>query len=618
MLPSQLPAASGMFVAVDCETSGLHPDDGARVSVVSVAWTDEESRVRSFAWPFDQGILDKLEVVQGELSFEEDPNLDEAEWVALLDWLARQRLIFHNAPFDLRMLRAGTRKFQGRDLERWLYWDTALVVKLLDPISSGGLKETAERWGLQGGGERDKQEVLKEYLRKQRKRLGPGLGDRYDLVPWSIMEPYARVDAVLTILLFEHQVERVSLGEARTFDVLHDLDVCRALYRMEIRGVNYDVAASLHAAGIIDRAAKAIEKQLPFRATTPAAKEYFFKVRGVPAYKRTPTGAPVLDDEVTYRLQRDGVMWAEEWALYTKLQKASSMWYRGYPASCGPDSKLRATYKQTRVKSGRFSVERVQLHAIPKEDKALDLPGVPSVRALIRPDCGYEMWNLDLSQAELRVAAKMCGCEAMLEMLEGGADLHGVTTREVFGIGPDHPDFKVKRDVAKRLTFGSIFQIGPKTFQATLAKAARIEWPLSQCEQAVHGWRHLYPEFSQAYYWSDRFATTNGWVWVMEGTQWARRSHFGPLDYSNTAWSRRVQGSLALFNGIWLIETERKAPGALVMNVHDSQVLHLPEDGAERVAHTVAEHGAELATKLFDVTMKVDVNRWAYGEEIAA
>lgn len=619
MLPSQLPATTGLFVAVDTETSGLHPDDGARVSVVSVAWTDEEGRVRSFAYPFDQGVRDKIEIVQGELSFEVDPNLPESEWVALLDWLSRQRLVFHNAKFDLSMLAAGTREFAGRDLERWLYWDTSLVVKLLDPISSGGLKETADRWKLQGGGERDKQDVLKEYLAKQRKRLGPGLGGRYDLVPWEIMEPYARVDAVLTILLFEHQVERVAMGEARHFDLLHDLDVCRALYRMEQRGVNFDAAASLRAAAVIDRAANEIEKALPFRATTPAAKEYFFNTKGIKPYKTTNTGQPQLDDEVVYRMQRDGVMWAEEWALYVKLQKASSMWYRGYPAACGPDGRLRASYKQTRVKSGRFSVERVQLHAIPKEDKSVHLEGVPSVRALIRPDRGYQMWNLDLSQAELRVAAKYCGCQLMLDMLDGGADFHGITTTEVFHIEPDHPEWKVKRDVAKRLSFGSIFQIGPRTFQATLAKQARLEWPLAQCEKAVKAWRNLYPEFSRAYYASDRFATTNGWVWLMEGTPWQRRSYFGHLDYSNTAWSRRVQGSLALFNGIWLVETERKAPGALVMNVHDSQVLHLPEEDAEQVAYAVAQHGAELATKLFDVGMKVDVNRWAYGEkEIAA
>ena len=103
-------------VALDTETSGLHPDDGARVSVVVLGWRDSSGETVSRALPFDQGIRDKVPGRTPELFA--DPNLGSAEWSELLVWLGRQRLVFHNAKFDLHLMRAGTRQFGGRDLPR--------------------------------------------------------------------------------------------------------------------------------------------------------------------------------------------------------------------------------------------------------------------------------------------------------------------------------------------------------------------------------------------------------------------------------------------------------------------------------------------------------------------
>src|SRR5688572_8915573 len=130
-------------VAVDTETSGLHPDDGARVSVVSIGWIDPETdEANCRAFPFDQGRRDKQ--AQGVLDLWGDPNLGRTEWVALLAWLAQRPLIFHNAPFDLRMLEAGTRHFTGRDLRSQLMWGTSICQKELDPLELTGLGPSAE------------------------------------------------------------------------------------------------------------------------------------------------------------------------------------------------------------------------------------------------------------------------------------------------------------------------------------------------------------------------------------------------------------------------------------------------------------------------------------------
>jgi DNA polymerase I-like protein with 3'-5' exonuclease and polymerase domains len=77
-----------------------------------------------------------------------------------------------------------------------------------------------------------------------------------------------------------------------------------------------------------------------------------------------------------------------------------------------------------------------------------------------------------------------------------------------------------------------------------------------------------------------------------------------------------VQGSLAEFNKIWLHQTEHwlhelDAPEALVLNVHDSVVLELPDNTkGEAIAHEIAKRGGELATHIFKIDMHIDISPW--------
>ena len=630
MLPSQLPDLPAWVpVAVDTETSGLHPDDSVMpigmpaghcsVAAASIAWVEPGTgEVVGYAFPFDQGIRDKLP--QADLfQMLDDPNLPESEWVALLDWLEGRPLVFHNAKFDLLHITRGTRHWPGRDLSEWYVWDTGLAAHIIWPRHRTALKPTAERLGIAGGNEAEEQRTLKAWIKSA--KLGKGIGTkdnpRYDLVEWEVMEPYARVDAELTIALYHFERAALDFGEGRPDWVDREIDLSRALYDMETRGVGFDRNGCLQQASKIAARIDRIKAQLPFNPTVNGAKAYYFRELGYEPIKTTDKGAPQLDDEVRRILLDRGAPWVAEYDELVSLEKALSMWYRGWPERIGDDGRLRCTFRQAYVRSGRLSVERIQLQAVPKDDKTID--GIVGLREFFIPREGHVLWNLDLSQAELRVASKFANCVRMLEMLEGGADLHGITTEQIFGIDKSHPDWKFKRDIAKRLTFGGIFQIGPKTFQATLSKLAGIDWPLDDCKSAVYSWRDLYPEFGWAYNRYDKMAADYGYVRVIGD----ERSYFGERDWSNTGWSRMVQGSLAKFLKLWLPVVNRQAPGALVLTVHDSTVLELPalrveelvpggEDGAlvDPVALEVAERGSDMATEMFGIRMPIDVGVW--------
>jgi len=367
----------------------------------------------------------------------------------------------------------------------------------------------------------------------------------------------------------------------------------------------------------LEHRADELERKMPFRCNINDAKRYFFDELGLVPDRKTDKGAPSLDEEQVRRWSKTGpgqVKWAAEYALVSKARRAVSMWYRGYPEKLGLDGRLRCSYKQGTVKSGRMSVERIQLQAMPKSDKALE--GIPEVRSLLRAAPGKQLLSLDLHQAELKVAAEYAQCKRMLELLAAGEDLHGITCEQVLKVKRDDVDFKLKRDIAKRLTFGAIFMIGGKTFQETLSKLADIQLPLRECEQLVADWRQLYPEFEVAYKKAMRKMETRGWVRVLPNTPYESQSWLGPRDYAKTGWNRVVQGSLAEFLKLWLIEIEANWPGQMVLTVHDSVVLEVPDTKAGRqVADEIAGLGGAMATDLLmrpdsGVRMTVDVDRW--------
>lgn len=614
-LPDSVP-----WVTVDTETSGLHPDDGARVACAALTWPEQrdpdtdygEFDLRTLTLPFDQGVRDKIAVTQLRLEddAQDDPNLTEADWKRMLEWLVEQPLVMHNAKFDCILTRAGTRHWPGVDLSRAVVWDTMLAQGEIEPTEPRGLDAVTRRLGL---GTQGKQgvEAIKGWLKAN--KFPP---TRYDLAPWDIVRQYVGTDTELTADLYIWQqgwLKENPDGEWVNGRIERELRLLRALYAMEVRGVGYDAAASEQAARQLEETMARLRLGFPF---DPDVKKqvagYFVGTMKLEPERRTEKkGDPQIDEEQLREWIKEGVIHARELDDYNKCKRAVSMWYRGYAEKMGVDGRLRTTFRQGHVKSGRMSVERVQLQAMPKRDKFNRdvFADLPQPRNLLVPKEDYAIWTLDLSQAELRVASRYAGCKNMLRQLADGEDIHSNTCMETLDGDPDADDWKELRDIAKRLTFGGIFQIGGEKFQATLAKLADIHWPLAQCEEAVRRWRQLYPEFGQMYYKSMRMADRQKWVPLLKGTPFEYRSWFGERDYPQSAWNRVVQGSLAEGFKQLLIGVEENWPGYLILTVHDSTYLECPIDEGDRIAAEVAEWAAELMTGLFHIDMKMDIDR---------
>jgi DNA polymerase I-like protein with 3'-5' exonuclease and polymerase domains len=591
----------------------LHPDppEHARVACVALAHVDDSGKVWSIGLPFDQGQRDKIAFAQGSLDVfgfgTDDPNLPREDWEYLLDWLVDRPIVMHNAKYDLAMMRVGTRHWPGRDYIDQKFWDTMQVQVILDPKEDKGLDSTMQRLGLGG---KQGLDALKGWLKSE-----GHAPNRYDLPPWEIVRPYVTTDAEDTARLYRHQVARLRpvdgiLATEELQRAARAFDLTRALYGMEKRGMPYDADESVKAGDILLSQAARIEATMPFLCQPKQSHAYFFGKLGLePLSRSEKTGKARMDEVQVRKWVADDVPFAAEFAEVTKKRRAVSMWYHGYVEKIGHDGRLRTMFRQGHVKSGRMSVERVQLQAIPKADKNIE--GVPGVRQFIySPDPAKGLWNLDLAQAELRVASKYSQCELMLSMLAQGVDFHSETTIDVIKATPDQPDWKEQRDIGKRVNFSAIFQIGPAHLQEIVDKMTGKLLPMGRCEQIIRDWRRKYPEFQREYYSSMRRAEAIGRVTLLPGTRYEVESYFGPRDYANTAWNRRVQGSLAEAFGIWLGEIEKRWPGQMILTVHDSVVLECLLDEGDQIAKEIADFGAPFMSELFDIEMGVDIDRW--------
>ena len=667
-LPSWLP------VAVDTETNGLYADDGARVSIVSIGWIDPAvvtgeytdlvqavktgQGVHSMAFPFSQGIWTgrhgfkdgtKLDLFSGE---EDNPNLGEDEWYDLLWWLMQRRFqIYQNGKFDLEKLRyapIGWKGCDGFDFDHQWYWDTQVANFELWPGESTSLKPSAARlWGIDSTKEA---EAIKPHLKSKD-------NPRFDLVPWEVIGPYAAKDAELTIRLYYQQMARLGLLDPDWSGVQEGLlrqcrkqiAVAKNLYRMERAGIPFDVQGSLDAAAALEDRRRELDADLPFKPTPPQAKAYFFgdgvqttnlygrqfKSLGIPAYSHTKTG-PQFTEQVVTRIINDFAdeeagRVAKTWAKRNKLKTANTMWYLPYAHGTAPDGRLRTCFRQvTRgrgeqaggTRSGRFSVERINLQAIPHDYKLRlldeDWP-VLTPRELIAQAAerieGWRLWEFDLAQAELRLAAAWANCDRMLDAFDAGRDLHGETASELFNVSPGDSDWKFYRQVGKRGNFTLCFGAGGETFVNMVAKETGRLMSIDEGQVLVEKWNRLYPEFRRTIdVWSN-FAERNHFVPLasQEGFGTGRHRRFERFEDTHKAFNQLVQGSLGEFAKDWNLETERvcteRGIGGRVDNVgwtglclviHDSQVVLLPasELGAA-IAASIEHSTAALWSRFF-------------------
>lgn len=690
LLPTELPDVQSV-VCWDTETSGLYPDDGARVSTVSAAWL-EGNTVRTYAWPFHQGLYGKPQYHTARYGWLEedsvyksgprkgepckrrirklaaqevlapDPNLDRRQWDALMQWLMTRRgLAAHNALFDTALTSAGV----GRPDDPWpgppvldllskVVWCTFIGQHVLEPQHPLGLKPTADRlWGESP----DEESTLKQHLRDR------GLPTtRYDLADWDVIGPYAANDTDKTVRLARHQWEQLRRNPGKMAEMDFEVEVMRVLVRMERRGVPYNATESRSWGRKLRVRVQELGDQLPFEPTDPGARAFFFgkdyverRMADNSGGIRTPglglkplkvtekTRQASVDAEVIQALVDRNVPHAGRFQEYNLSLDAVGRYYDGYADAVGSDGRLRTRFRQW-TSTNRTSCERTNLQAIPHDHRLLAagsdiLAEAPSPRTLIEELPGWELWHMDLQQAELRVASQFARCARMIEMFTAGLDPHGETAKQLgLASGPDDPGwFKARSVIGKRANFSLIFGIGHVKFRADVRKQSGLdlEAPDHVCvnpytskakactprnckvKKLVVDWRELYPEFGRAIDVHSRLAERDGWTLIRDGYRKWYTEREKLMHDQHKAFNNKVQGNIGLLTKTWAIEVDRLCEdegvdseiGGLLLNIHDALLLMLPA-GRRDLAEQSAQIGRNLWADWFTVPGGVDLGRW--------
>lgn len=603
------------WVAVDTETTGLYVDEpckrqncgcggGAHIIEVSLAgdgW--------SVAIPFD--MRDTLnEWGEGPVT---NSSLDD--WERLLTWLKNQKLIFQHAKFDLDMFRRGAPNgWHGAELVDMTQWDTKLGSWLRWPLETTSLKPTAER--LWGKDERTEQADMEKWLEDHKHK-------KYEMwyAPPRYLLPYARQDAELTYRLYDEQQK--TNGGAQDYDITglddRELAVMRTLSRMEARGVGFDSQKAVRIQNYLLEQQTKISEALPFGETRAKAIKWWREngfEKTLDSLPKTEKGDVSLDDK-SRAVILSGVgggglpklPHSVNFFRYLDIDLALSRYFGegGWRSLVGKDGRIRPDYKQDGTSSMRFSCSRVNLQAIPQDWKTNGRYPNPRNCFVARP--GYKLVELDLSQAEMRVATAVSGCKKMRQIIESGKKIHDSTTEEIFKVHPSDKDWDKFYHIAKILNFAILYGAGPLAVVELLSD--KIEVTEVQARDFINKHQMLFPEFRNTMREAQTKAEKQSYVTLVSG----RRRYFGKEENKYKAFNAVIQGNVAESMKDWMLWIDSIYPNRLLLQIHDSVVLELPEDSADEIAADIKRAGEEQMTETFGIPMRVDMKSFVEVKE---
>jgi DNA polymerase I-like protein with 3'-5' exonuclease and polymerase domains/uracil-DNA glycosylase len=265
-------------------------------------------------------------------------------------------------------------------------------------------------------------------------------------------------------------------------------------------------------------------------------------------------------------------------------------------ASLDVDGRMRTSYNICGTETFRFSSSEnafgsgTNLQNIPKggddgDEEGLDLP---NVRKIFVPDPGYQIFDMDLSKADLRIVQRESGEPEMKAMLDEGRDPYVELAREYYKDptisktredGSENPKYKLFKSFAHGThylgtPFGLAGRLGISVHQAEttqrwyLGKNKRIaEWQKEFCA-ALRSRRYVQNIFGYRRYYFDR---------IDDGT--CREA---------IAWL--PQSTVALYiNRIWMNIFKRYPSIWILLQVHDSLVGQFPMHRRDEALAQLAE-----------------------------
>ena len=440
---------------------------------------------------------------------------------------------------------------------------------------------------------------------------GKGAGQiPFDQVDITRATEYSAEDADVTLQLHGALLPRVT-SDAKLNRIYSDIEipVASVLLAMERNGVLIDAQLLQRQGHELGQKMLDLEKKAhelgggPFNLGSPKQLcDVLFNRLGLKTIKKTPSGAPSVDEEVLEKLAQDHPICA---ALleHRGVAKLKSTYTDKLPRMVhAKTGRVHTNYAQAVAVTGRLSSTDPNLQNIPVRTAE----GRRIREAFIAPP-GSKIVSADYSQIELRIMAHLSGDKSLVEAFSRGEDVHRHTASEVFDT-PREQVTSEQRRYAKVINFGLIY--GMSAFG--LAQNLQIE--RSAAASYMDKYFARYPGVAHYMERTRTEARERGYVETVFG----RRLWLPDIRSSNMqrrqgaerqAINAPMQGTAADLIKLAMVEVQgwlerEKLATKLIMQVHDELVLEVPDAELDRVKPNVEKLMMGVAT--LDVPLVVD------------
>jgi DNA polymerase I-like protein with 3'-5' exonuclease and polymerase domains len=428
-------ASPNPFIALDSETTALYPRNGHVLGV-------------SLSYERDHGAYILSDCIDEEASdlFQELFN--------------KKTVVFHNAKFDLAFM-----QYQfGWKFPK--YEDTMLLHYCIDENpGTHGLKQLAMQLTDYG----DYEQPMHDWIAEYRKRTGMLKDDfSFDLIPFDVIKTYAAIDAVVTFLIYAKLKPAVTKN--KKLDKVYNnilIPACTFLIEIQDNGVPFDRGRLQFAQAEMQ---KSIDESIEELYLEPKVREFevaqgkpfnpnsvmqlrsflFDYLNLQPTGKKTDSGANSTDAEVLQEL-------AEQHPIpklilnIRQKSKIKNTYLDKIIPQLDRDGRLRTNFNLHGTTSGRLSSSgKLNMQQLPRDN--------PAVKGSIKATPGYKIISVDLTTAEVYIAAVLSGDKELQNIFKSGQDFHSTVAKKVFKLECDVSEVKtlhpLLRQAAKSTTFG--------------------------------------------------------------------------------------------------------------------------------------------------------------------
>ena len=564
-------AHTGDYIALDSETSGLYPRNGHMIGI-------------SMSYNGKDGIYIDTDCFDEEIE------------KMLHKLFLKRRVIFHNAKFDMAFFEYHF----GFEFPR--FEDTMLLHYLIDENPGGhGLKQLSLKFTPYGDYEKPMYDWIDQYKRSN------GLNQSnftWDMIPFDVMKTYAAMDAVCTFLLYQ-KFKKIKNNPKLKWVYDHILiPGCRFLMDAQDNGVPFNPQRLLKSQSLMQEDIDAAIDQLyeieavrefekvqgkEFNPnSTVQLRSLLFDYIGLkPTGKKTGTGANSTDAEVLQQLGEEHHVPRHILNIRQKSKIKNTYLDKIIP-QLDRDARLRTNFNLHGTTSGRLSSSgKLNMQQLPRDN--------PIVKGCIQAKEGNKIVAMDLTTAEVYVAAKLAEDEALMEVFRSGGNFHSSIAKTVFKLPCDVENvaelYGTQRQAAKAVTFGIMYGAGPSKISQQVTKDSGTYFSVSEAKEVIEDYFGSFHRLKKWIETNQKFIVQNGFVYSFFGRK-RRLPNVLSEDAGIRSHSVRsglnflVQSAASDINLLGAIDTHamvktKKMKARIFALVHDSILAEVPEGEVE-------------------------------------